>query len=95
MVVPHALANMGHGLRRLRVCLLFPREVTPSQCQSPAKGLTAVRTTSLKGDFFSRPPGTVQVQAAGTVGVCGHGGASCPGGVVYGKDQCQPTRLVL
>lgn len=34
VVVPHALANMGHGVRRLHVRLLFPREVTASQNQN-------------------------------------------------------------
>lgn len=84
VVVPHALANMGHGLCRLHLRLLFPREVTLTQDQTPVKSLTAVwTTTSLKRTC---PPGTVQVQTAGTVGVCGHGGVSCSGGVVYGKN---------
>lgn len=30
LVVPHALADMGHGLCWVRVRLLFPREVTPT-----------------------------------------------------------------
>lgn len=28
--LPHALADLGHGLYRIHVCLLFPREVTQS-----------------------------------------------------------------
>lgn len=42
VVVPHALANMGHGLCRLHLRLLFPREVTLTQDQTPVKSLTAV-----------------------------------------------------
>ena len=30
LVVPHALADMGHGMCRIHICLLFPREVTLS-----------------------------------------------------------------
>lgn len=29
VVLSHAVADMGHGLHRVRVRLLFPREVTP------------------------------------------------------------------
>lgn len=92
VVVPHALANMGHGVRRLHVRLLFPREVRPTLHPRPP-------TSQAGSNFYllTCPPATVQVQTAGAVGLRRHGGASCSGGVVHGKNGLlggtgEPTR---
>lgn len=80
MVVPHALADMAHGLPRLRVRLLFPREVTPTRARPPPADRADF-------DMSTCPPGTVQVQTAGPAGLRGHGGAPCAGAAVHGKAQ--------
>lgn len=99
VVVPHALADLGHGLCRLHVCLLFPWEVTPIV---PVLGFDTINLKPNTGSrVFKENRGhtpnhiagffflflNLQVQIGGAVGICGHGSSSCSRRIVHGKDK--------
>lgn len=88
--VPHALADMGHGLLRIHLRLLLPREV---KCifvclngQRPLcvdmKHLTAILNCQQESSVCF-----LQVQAGGTARVRGHGGPAGTGHSIHGKHK--------
>lgn len=102
VVMPYALADLGHGLYRLHVRLLFPREVTADTfCLRSGFDTINPETKhqlSNRGHTFfthqrrylfipSFSPLNLQVQTGGPAGICGHGGCSRFRHLVHGKEE--------
>lgn len=102
LVVPHALADMGHGLCGIHICLLLSWEVAqfnpkPNSCPQVFTANTALlfeaeAITKEVGGIISSHASVLflfnlQVQIGGAVGLCGHGGSSCSGHTVYGENN--------
>lgn len=96
--LPHALADLGHGLCWICLCLLFPREVSQSlsalcvlstSCNRVFTANIQEHYKDWRCNFFD-----LQVQAGGAAGICVHGSCSSFGRPVHGKNRSQSLKCV-